>query len=181
MINGSDARADSEDFQQAIQALFAVSFKAKFLAKKKLEKDYIVMPLEGLWWAEDMDDFANNKKENWKWTLMIMQPDFISRYFIEEAMQAAKAKENNPALAKLHLETYEEGPCAQIMHTGPYNEEHDNILKIHNLIKELGRTFDGQVQKHHEIYLSDFRKNSAREVKNGYPSTLCLNISLLPV
>ncbi|MCP4137641.1 MAG: hypothetical protein GY754_42130 [bacterium] len=165
MIDGKNAEPENEVFQMAIQALFAVSFKAKFISKKELAQDYAVMPLEGLWWADNMNDFKNNNKKKWKWTLMIMQPEYITGEMIEAAKAEVQKKKGLDNLADLRLETYTEGRSGQIMHIGPYSEEHENILKIHNTILETGGSFDGQVQKHHEIYLSDFRKTAPEKLK----------------
>lgn len=164
MIDGEDATLGSEQFQLSIQALFAVSYKAKFLSKSKLNRDYTVMPLEGLWWADNMDDFISGKKENWKWTLMIFQPSFISLEIIDEAI-IENQKKKLKLLDKIRLEKYEEGKSAQIMHIGPFSEEHSNIQKIHNLILENGGEIDGKKRKHHEIYLSDFRKCDPAKMK----------------
>lgn len=167
MIDGVDARPESEGFQQAIQALFSVSYKTKFAIKKAKNIDYGVMPLEGLWWADDMDDFLNGNKAKWKWTLMILQPDFVTQHDITESIQAARKKEPTEALNRLRLTHFKEGLAAQIMHIGPFSEEHDNIMKLHDLIKSQGGHFDGQahVYKHHEIYLSDFRKTAPEKLK----------------
>lgn len=165
MINGNDARPESEGFQNAITALFGVSYKAKFISKKELEKDYTVMPLEGLWWADDMDDFINGNKENWKWTLMIFQPEFMNQTIIDEAVSVVRKKNDISSLDQLRLENYEEGLTAQIMHIGPFSEEHKNILKIHQLIEDNGGRFNGKIHKHHEIYLSDFRRADPAKMK----------------
>lgn len=165
MIDGMDARPESRAFQNAIQALFSVSYKTKFTIKRARNTDYIVMPLEGLWWADDMQDFIKYNKAGWKWTLMILQPDFVTQNDIQQAIDDARKKEANESLNYLRLERFKEGFAAQIMHIGPFSEEHDNIIKLHNLIKSQGRYFDGQVQKHHEIYLSDFRKTAPEKLK----------------
>lgn len=155
----------NEEYQLSIQALFGVSYKTKFMIKKERGIDYSVMPLEGLWWADDMNDFINNKKESWKWTLMIMQPDFVTNEIIQKAIKEVKNKKNNERLDYLRLENYKEGLSGQIMHIGPYSDEHQNILKIHKLIKENDGKFDGKIKKHHEIYLSDFRKTAPEKLK----------------
>lgn len=165
MIDGIDARPENKEFQSAIEALFSISFKVKFISKNKLNKDYVVMPLEGLWWADDMDNFEKGKKENWKWTLMIMQPNFITIEIIDAAVSELKKKKNNNSINLLRLEKFKEGNSAQIMHIGPFSEEHENILKLHNLIKKKDGKYNGHVQKHHEIYLSDFRKCAPEKLK----------------
>lgn len=165
MIDGENAEESNPQFQQAIEALFSVSYKIKFLSKQELDRDYTVMPLEGLWWADDMDDFLNGRKERWKYTLMIFQPDFIRKEFITNAIQITKTKKDNPSLDLLRFEQYEEGDSAQVLHIGPFAEEHGNITKLHNMISESGGSFNGQVQKHHEIYLSDFRKTAPEKLR----------------
>ncbi len=163
MIDGQGI--GNEEYQFSIQALFGVSYKTKFMIKKERGIDYSVMPLEGLWWAENMDDFINNKKESWKWTLMIMQPDFVTAEIIQKAIKEVKTKKNNERLDYLRLENYKEGLSGQIMHIGPYSEEHENIMRIHKLIEENGGKFDGKKNRHHEIYLSDFRKTVPEKLK----------------
>ena len=158
MINGLDARPESKDFQEAITALFAVSYKIKFNSKNNQGKDYVVMPLEGLWWADDMNAFIRGEKEKWAWTLMIMQPEYIEEEDLQNAINASKKKVSSETLEKLYLSNFKEGMCSQILHIGPFSEEPRSIKKIHDLIESEKGEFDGKIQKHHEIYLSDFRK-----------------------
>lgn len=164
MIDGSGV-IESPEFQSAIETLFAISFKAKFISKETLKFDYTVMPLEGLWWADDMNDFINNKKENWKWTLMIMQPEQITKEIINSAIKETQKKKQIVNPGKIRFESYSEGYVAQIMHIGPFSEEHSNIMKLHKLIEENNGTFNGKIDKHHEIYLSDFRKVEPTKMK----------------
>ena len=163
MIDGKGI--ENEEYQSSIQALFNVSYKTKFIIKKDKNIDYTVMPLEGLWWADDMNDFINNKKDKWKWTLMIMQPDFVSNEIILKAIDEVKKKNEIKRLEYLRLEDYKEDLSCQIMHIGPYSEEHQNIIKIHKLIEENNGKFNGKTNKHHEIYLSDFRKTAPEKLK----------------
>ena len=106
-------------------------------------------------------------RDNWKWTMMIMQPDWITKELIKEAIEytVEKKPELKSLISKLRFEKYKEGKVAQIMHLGPYSEEGANIEKIHNFIKEKGGTFDGHNQKHHEVYLSDPRKAKPENMK----------------
>ena len=165
MIDGIDARPASRKFQNGIQALFGVSYKIKFISKKRLGSDYVVMPLEGLWWADDMDDFMKGTKKNWRWTLMIMQPWSITAEIVEEAREAAAGRASRKSLEGLRLEGFSEGLAAQIMHVGPFSKEHANITRVHEHIAGEGGIFDGAVQKHHEIYLSDFRKTTPERLR----------------
>ena len=166
MIDGTGSPGDSEEYLNALGVLYPVAFKAKFLSKAK-GKDFVVPPLEGLWWADDMDDFINANREKWKWTMMIMQPDWITQKIINEAIKLTNEKKPNLSelLLKLRLEKYLEGKAAQIMHIGPYSEEGLIIAKIHDFIKKNGGNFEEHKQKHHEIYLSDPRKANPATMK----------------
>jgi hypothetical protein len=155
----------SESFQEAIKALFSVSYKTKFIIKKEKSVDYGVMPLEGLWWADDMNDFINDNRSEWKWILMIMQPGFVEADTIQSVIELLSKKEGYGSLKKLKLQSFTEGHAAQIMHIGPFSEEHENIMKLHRLIEMNHFKFDGKMQKHHEIYLSDFRKVAPEKMK----------------
>lgn len=163
MIDGQGA-PDGQQAQQAIQTLFPLAYTIKFLMKKK-GQDYAVMPLEGLWWADDMDDFINGNKNRWNWTYMIMQPEFVTGNIVEEAAGALKKKKDVPSLAKIRFESMAEGRCAQLLHRGSFSTEGPNIKRIHDQIATLGGTFDGHTEKHHEIYLSDFRKVAPNKMK----------------
>ena len=156
MIDGIGDPNTSQSFQEAIEALYAVSYKLKFMVKKgSLEIDYKVMPLEGLWWAGDMQAFTTSRKDDWLWTLMIMQPDIIKEDMVKDALNDVERKKNPPAISKMHFESYEEGPSAQILYIGPYADEGPTIERLHAFITQGGYKPSG---KHHEIYLSDFRR-----------------------
>ena len=117
--------------------------------------DYAVMPLEGLWWADDMSAFTSGDKSSWKWTMMIMQPDFVTAEMVRTAAEEVRRKKNPVALDRGRVEACEEGPCAQILHVGPFSEEGPTIQRLHQHIKDTGRNLRG---RHHEIYLSDVRR-----------------------
>ncbi len=156
MIDGKGDPNTSPAYAAAIEALFAVSYTLKFTIKKgEMAIDYGVMPLEGLWWVEDMRNFDPEKKEDWLWTAMIMQPDFITKEMVQDALDTVRMKKNPEALTKIRFETFREGPSAQIMHIGPFSEEGPTIKKVHDHIHSQGFDLTG---KHHEIYLSDIRR-----------------------
>ncbi|WP_084318882.1 GyrI-like domain-containing protein [Deferrisoma camini] len=156
MIDGEGDPNTSREFQEAVEALFSLSYTLKFMIKKsELSIDYGVMPLEGLWWVDDMTQFSIENKEDWKWTLMIMQPKFVKEKLVIEAKEQPKKKKNLPALSKVHFKEFSEGKVAQIMHIGPFSEEGPTIEKLHDFIKDNGYKLYG---KHHEIYLSDIRR-----------------------
>ncbi|MEK6804714.1 MAG: GyrI-like domain-containing protein [Nitrospirota bacterium] len=155
MIDGEGDPNPSQAYTDAVAALFAVSYAVKFMVKKgRTAVDYGVMPLEGLWWVDDMSTFTTKNKADWKWTMMIMQPSFVSHTLIESAIADVKKKKDLPALSKLRLETFSEGTCAQILHIGPFSAEGPTIKKLHQFTDSRGR----RTGKHHEIYLSDIRK-----------------------
>ncbi|TCV86449.1 GyrI-like domain-containing protein [Sulfurirhabdus autotrophica] len=162
MIDGEGDPNTAPEYAQAIEALFAVSYTAKFMVKKgPQEIDYAVMPLEGLWWADDMSAFITNDKAKWKWTMMIMQPPFATNEIIEAAIAEVKKKKKLPAIDKLRLEDFSEGRCAQILHIGPFSEEGPTIARVHEFIDaQASRT-----GKHHEIYLSDIRRADPKKWK----------------
>lgn len=148
-------------FQEATEALYAVSYTLKFMVKKGLETfDYAVMPLEGLWWVGDMATFSLEAKDRWLWTLMIMQPEFITASQAEEAR--AETARRKGMVDRVRFETYHEGQAAQIMHLGPYATERATIEKLHAYIAETGGEPHG---KHHEIYLGDPRRTAPEKLK----------------
>ncbi len=156
MIDGAGDPNTSPAYQAAVEVLFSLSYTLKFMVKKgSLALDYGVLPLEGLWWADDMTAFTTADKSNWQWTMMIMQPDFITPAMLADAVQAVKRKSNPPLLDQVRFEPYTEGLCAQIMHIGPFSAEGPTIERLHRFIADSGRQRFG---KHHEIYLSDIRK-----------------------
>lgn len=155
MVDGEGDPNTSQEYAQAVEALFAVSYTTKFMVKKGAQGiDYAVMPLEGLWWADDMSVFIANDKSRWKWTMMIMQPHFVATEVIQAAISEVKRKKALPAVGKLRLEAFSEGNCAQVLHIGPFSEEGPTIERLHSFI-DARTERDG---KHHEIYLSDIRR-----------------------
>jgi hypothetical protein len=166
MIDGMGSPGDSQEYQDALAVLYPIAFRTKFLSKAN-GKDYVVPPLEGLWWADNMEDFIEGIRDKWKWTMMIMQPDWITQDIINDAIAIVEEKKPEllELLPKVRLEKYKEGKAAQIMHIGPYSEEGPTVQKVHDFIKNEGGKFDGYANKHHEIYLSDPRKANPATMK----------------
>jgi hypothetical protein len=163
MIDGRGDPNTSEAYKQAIEALYAVSYTLKFASKKELDRDYVVPPLEALWWAEDMSAFASGTKDLWRWTAMIMVPEWIEPAQISGAVETVWARKNPTALALLRHEILHEGPSVHILHVGSYDEEGPTLSRLHHqYLPQNGLTFNG---KHHEIYLSDPRKTPASKLK----------------
>ena len=163
MIDGTGDPNTSPEFQQAVEALFSTSYTLKFMIKKgPLAIDYGVLPLEGVWWAEDMNAFAAADKASWKWTLMIMQPEYVNPELFERALAEAGKKKDLPALQQLRFEALREGLSAQLLHVGPFSEEAPTIERLHRFIEDNGYRPRG---KHREIYLSDLRKAAPEKLK----------------
>jgi hypothetical protein len=155
MIDGHGDPNTTPAYAEAVEALFSVSYTAKFTLKRATPSiDYSVMPLEGLWWADDLSVFERNNRTNWKWTMMIMQPPVVTTQVVEAAIGKVRQKKSLPLLSKLRFDDFAEGRCAQTLHIGPFTEEGPTIQRVHDYILARGR----MIGKHHEIYLSDIRR-----------------------
>jgi len=162
LVDGEGDPGNSPSFEAAVNALYSLSYAMKFMLKKAGVVDYGVPPLEGLWWADNMEAFTAGDRDSWKWTLMIMQPPQVTHHLLEEAREQARQKKDLTSLDRVRLERFHEGLSAQVMHIGPYAAEHPTIMVLHNFIKEQGYTLRA---KHHEIYLGDPRKSAPEKLK----------------
>jgi hypothetical protein len=157
MIDGHGDPNTAPAYAEAIAALYPVAYKMKFASKRDVGRDYVVMPLEGLWWANDMEAFTTARdKSRWDWTLMIMVPDWIDQRIFDAAVAQAGAKDRPARLGDIRLESLSEGRCVQTLHLGSFDDEADVLARLHHeFLPDHGLLLAG---KHHEIYLSDFRK-----------------------
>ena len=162
MIDGFGDPNTAPAYQKAVQALYKVSYSLKFASKNAGKLDWVVAPLEGLWWAERMQDFSLGSKENWLWTMMIRQPDSVQNDDVHAAIESIQAKDDALDLSGLHLEHFHEGSSFQILHIGPYEEEAPTIARMHEAIRAEGYQMHG---KHHEIYLSDPNRTAPEKLK----------------
>lgn len=162
MLDGHGNPNNSPAYQEAVETLYALAYTLKFAAKKSLELDYSVMPLEGLWWVPDMDLFSVEDKNAWDWTMIIMQPEWITAEMVQVACEDVRRKKNPPVLEQVRFEVYEEGLAAQIMYLGAYADEGPTIAMLHAFIAEQGYERRG---KHHEIYLGDPRRTAPEKLK----------------
>jgi len=153
-FDGAGDPNTSPAYQAAVEALFSLSYFLKFSIRKNLGVDYRVMPLEGLWWSDDLEAFTADQKHRWKWTMMIMQPGFVTGEMVDSAKRALEAK-NRVDLRPVQLIEHSEPACAQILHVGPFADEGPTVAKVHDWIRSQGHTLAG---KHHEIYLTDIRR-----------------------
>jgi hypothetical protein len=162
MIDGHGDPNTAVEYREAVEALYAISYAAKFIVKGAPDGvDYGVLPLEGLWWTADMSTFSTEDKSAWDWTMMIMQPDVVTADFFGQAL-AMTAKKRLAAHGRVRLERLAEGRSAQIMHVGPYATEAPTIEQLHAFIAKQGLRRGG---KHHEIYLSDPRRSAPEKMK----------------
>ena len=161
-----DGRGDpnvAPEYRHAIEALYSLSYTLKFMSKRAFDRDYVVGPLEGLWWSDDMASFASGQKDKWSWTMMILQPDWITAEHLQAAKAEVLMKKGLPGVETTRLEVLDEGLCAQILHIGPYDAEGPVLARLHtewlptNGLRETGH--------HHEIYLSDPRKVAPEKLK----------------
>lgn len=149
-------------YRTAVEWLYSTSYGMKFAAKAALGKDYVVPPLEGLWWADDPAAFTARRKDEWKWTMMIMAPEFLGRDLFDQAVAKA-AKKLGDMPPSLRLEPYAEGLCLQTLHIGSYDDEGPVLARLHDEVMPAGGyTFNGP---HHEIYLSDPRKVAPEKLR----------------
>ena len=163
MVDGAGDPNTSKSFSDVIEALYPMSYTLNFMVKKRETGiDYGVLPLEALWWADDMSAFTMGDKDAWKWTVMIMQPEFITLKMVEKAQEEVARKKNPVSLPLVRFETFTEGKAAQILHIGPFSEEGSTIEKVHQFIQDNG---SHRVGKHHEIYLSDLRRTAPEKWK----------------
>lgn len=161
MVDGSGDPNTSPRFPECMSGLYPVAYTLRFAIKAEEQVAYSVMPLQGLWWLPDRD-FDFSVKDRWIWTLMIMQPDYVTQDRFEAAREAAQKKDPLPIFDDLRLEVYDEGLAAQIMHIGPYADEAPNIEKLHAFIHDNGYSLRG---KHHEIYIGDPNRSEPEKLK----------------
>ena len=162
MVDGAGNPNTAPAYATALQWLYSTSYAMKFAAKTTLKRDYVVPPLEGLWWADDPEVFASRQKELWNWTMMIMVPDFISEAMFDAAC-VKSAKKLGEAPDTLRMAELHEGLSLQTMHFGSYDQEGPTLARLHDEeMPSQGLAFNGP---HHEIYLGDPRKTAPERLK----------------
>jgi len=170
MVDGAGYPGENISYTHAVETLYGMAYTLKFMFKDKDKPndyfDYVVPPLEGLWWMKDgppEDGLAvQDNKEDWRWTMMIMLPDFFTDEMVVEARKSLKEKKDPPALGKLYVNKLDEGLSVQILYVGPYSEEMPTIERMHQFAMDQGYQLR---DKHHEIYLSDPRRTPPEKLK----------------
>lgn len=154
MLDGAGSPHAGTGFQEAIEAIYSVAHALRSKMKSRPKRDYVVMPLEALWWWDGPDrSFHDAPEHDWRWTMMIRQPDFVTPNDVAGVIEEAKDKV--PLAAKVRFDKYHEGRAMQILHVGPYKNEWPTIQRLHDGIRDAGYEASG---KHHEIYLGDPRR-----------------------
>lgn len=164
MVDGQGDPNTAPEYEQALQALYPVAYKLKFASKRELGRDYVVPPLEGLWWADDMAAFTTRRnKDEWRWTMMLMVPDWLGQEMVEAAVTAAGAKDPPTRLADVRLGELTEGLCVQTLHLGSFDAEGPVLERMHHgFIPQNALRLTG---RHHEIYFSDPRKVAPEKLR----------------
>ncbi|MBP3966396.1 GyrI-like domain-containing protein [Paenibacillus lignilyticus] len=153
---------ESDAFKAAIEAMYTAAYSIKALCKQA-EQDFTVAKLEGLWWVEDMSlDPLETPRELWQWTLLIRQPDYVTAAIAEEGLQTAMKKKPHMPVERVSFGQLSEGTCVQMLHVGPFSTEPETLAIMYAYIEEQGLAISG---KHHEIYLSDFRKTAEESLR----------------
>lgn len=153
----------SDAYREAIETIYPVAYALKFLSKKELERDYAVMPLEALWWAEDMESFTGARdKTEWDWTVLNLVPEWLAEEHVAEAIARVRVKGGAPRLDEIRLERIDESLAVQTLHVGPYDAEAPVIAALHEFAAGDGLELAG---KHHEIYLSDARRTAPEKLR----------------
>ncbi|GAA3842599.1 GyrI-like domain-containing protein [Brevibacterium ammoniilyticum] len=164
MLDGHGDPNVSPQFTSAVESLYPLAYALKFLSKRELDRDYVVPPLEGLWWAEDMSSFTTARnKADWDFTLMLLVPDWLDRTHIDSAAEAVARKSSPPRLREVRVETLDEGTCVQTLHLGSFDSEAEVLAHLHDdVIPNAGFALTGT---HHEIYLSDSRRTAPEKLR----------------
>lgn len=139
----------AEEFQAKVSALYSLAYSIKMLMKKE-GKDFKVAKLEGLWWVDSDKPWYKIPREEWRWKLLIRQPEFVTSKIVEKARQEVIKKKKTELVNEVKFEKMEEGKCVQILHIGPYSTEPESIAKMEKLMEEKNLVKNGL---HHEIYL----------------------------
>ncbi|RIJ77610.1 hypothetical protein D1871_06515 [Nakamurella silvestris] len=164
-VDGTGDPNTSTAYREAVEALYALSYAVKFAARAALDRDHVVMPLEGLWHADDSLAFTRRQKDRWRWRMMILQPDWIGAELIEECRTQVARKKDLPALPLIRHLRYAEGRSLQILHIGSYDDEAPVLERLHReFMPAAGLTFNGD---HHEIYLSDPRRVAPERLRTA--------------
>lgn len=164
MVDGNGNPNRSQRFKAAIETLYPLAYALKFAVRKQTGIDYGVMPLEGQYWGTPIDQthFTEEDKEKWSWTLMILQPQWVTEELFHTILSQVKEKKSPLLIDEVRFVCFQEGMVAQIMHIGSFNDEQENVIRLRQLAYQQGYQLAG---KHHEIYLNDFNRTAPENLK----------------
>lgn len=164
MVDGAGDPNAAPEYAEALAALYPVAYALKFASKRELERDYVVPPLEGLWWADDVSSFTTARdKTRWSWTMMLMVPEWVPAAFVDDALARVRQKGAPARLDDVRLARLSEGTCVQTLHIGSYDDEAPVLDRMHHeFMPTHGLGFTGT---HHEIYLSDARRVAPEKLR----------------
>lgn len=164
MVDGHGDPNTSSAYADALASLYPMAYTLKFLSRRELGRDHTVMPLEGLWWADDMAAFTSARdKARWSWTMMIGLPPWIGAEHVAAAREAVARKGSAPALDAVRHERFDEGLCVQTLHVGPYDAEGPVLAELHDVVVPgRGLRLRG---RHHEVYLGDPRRSAPERLR----------------
>lgn len=158
-LDGKGDPNNNEEYQNIVGTLYKMAYSIKMDYKKK-DLDFVVMPLTGLWWSENIEDFTKEPKDKWMWTMMIQVPDFITKEIVEEMKEKLRGESNY--IDKIQFIEIKETEAFETLYIGAYKDEGDTIKRLHETIREAGYRISG---KHEEIYLSDPRRVEENKLK----------------
>lgn len=162
MIDGA-GDPNGDGYRQAVESLYTVAYTVRFALKNAGILEYPVMPLQGLWWTAEGQEFTYDlTRDSWRWTIMIMQPAQAGDELVREALTAAAKKKPGLRVPDVRAERLHEGACVQVLHTGPFATEHTTLDRLYEFIEEEGLAITG---RHHEIYLSDARRTAQEKMR----------------
>lgn len=172
-VEGQGDPNSCQAYKDAMEILYGLSFTIKMSKMGGNQPEgyfeYVVPPLEGLWWGEDEELFDGvmiGDKSKFRWISMIRQPEFVTEEVFEWAKAALKKKKPHVDFSTTRLVKWEEGLCAQVMHIGPYDDEPATIAVLNQFVEDNGYETDiGDNRRHHEIYLGDPRKTAPERLR----------------
>ena len=164
-----DPNAEDGEYQKAMGILYGIAYIIKMSKKgdRQIEGyfDYVVPPLEGLWWQDGVIGVDYAHKDRFKWISLIRLPDFVTQDDFRWAVTEATHKKKTD-FSKAEFIRYDEGLCVQCLHIGPYDEEPATVALMHRYMEEQGYVLDITDQRlHHEIYLNDARRTAPEKLR----------------
>lgn len=162
-VEGQGDPNSAPAYRDALATIYPVAYRLKLTSKTVLDRDYTVMPLEALWWSDDLTTFTSARdKARWRWRLLNLVPSWLDAGHVAAARTAVARAGNAPALDALRYEPLDEGLVVQTLHVGPYDDEGPVLVAMHQHAADQGLALRG---RHHEVYLSDPRRTAPARLR----------------